>query len=399
MNYEEMRPRLTGYGLAKIQQAILIFFIMLSPIYKCFSEYTIFGYNPIVIVVGMVLLCYALNIFYVANGRQKRFFSVLILIAFVIELYVSETENTIGWVLSIFLYISFLQTDMRMSVDKLYRAFLWSAVIAAVFSVLRGLAGGTITRAAANVDGSIAPIALTIILFCDNKSLKRETGGWDVLKVVSLLSCGVVLIFGMSRARILVAGVLFAIYGLQRFGAVMSKNGQLKKNGVWALLGVFCVVVLLLISPVFQQIIMPIVDRFLNEGMESMGRDVEMEYAKKLFKANRFMGAGWGKFILQDMNGSMVTYSNHSAYMAILARGGLFLAVPMFMSYISLLVGAWKTRKQNGAPLVLMIVFLTLSYGNAGLFNYMICSLIPLVVLDVNKNRKVKPERERMLWR
>jgi O-antigen ligase len=270
-------------------------------------------------------------------------------------------------------------------------------VIAASFSVLRGFQGGAITRVGANIDGSIAPIALTIILFCDTQSLKTESGGWDALKVVSLLSCAIVLLFGMSRARVIVAGALFVIYGIQRFTTVMKKNGQLKQNGVWVLLGVFCVGVLLLISPQFQQFISPIVNRFLNEGLESMGREVEMEFAKKLFSQNKLLGAGWGKFTLQDLNGSLVLYSNHSAYMAILARGGILLAIPMFLSYASLLIGAWKIRKASGAAFALMLVFLLLSYGNAGLFNYMICSLIPLVVLDINKHTNTKPRWREML--
>ena len=62
------------------------------------------------------------------------------------------------------------------------------------------------------------------------------------------------------------------------------------------------------------------------------------------------------------------------------------MAIPMFLSYFALLKRAIIIRRLSNVAVMLMVVFLLLSYGNAGMFNYTICCTIPLVVLDIKRN-------------
>lgn len=371
--------------IVKIQEILLIIFIVLSPIYKCLTGINIAGYNPITIVVGLLLVCYTLNLYNTIVDKQQRFFSITILLFFCIEVLFISKNNRIGWILPILLYAFFLQTDIRVSIRRVYKAFFLSSIIAAFFSLIVGFSGGVVTRAAASVDGSIAPITVTILLFCDTESeIKRSTLN-SVMKVAAMISSIIVLIFGMSRARVLIVVVCFLIYGLSKLTELIKNGGRVSRDVVSFFIMVLILVSVLFFSGAIEAMIEPILERFSTEGLNSMGRNVEAEFGINLFKENVLFGGGWGSFSFVNLGGSVVEYDNHSAYIAVLARGGLFLAVPIFLSYYLLMKKAILIREKSRVAWVMMLVFLLLSYGNAGMFNYTICSLIPLVVLDIKK--------------
>lgn len=371
--------------IVTVQEFLLSLFIVLSPIYKAFTSVRILGLNPITIVIGLVLLCYAVNVPSIVISRQKSFFSLIILVAFCMELFWADGEIYFGWVLTVLLYVFFLQTDVAVSIRKIYRAFLISSIVAAIFTIVFGLRDGAMMRVATLIDGSIAPIAITVALFCNPESKKQGFISWNTLKAISVISSIVVLAFGMSRARFLVVAVCFGMYGFSKLIGIVKNGG---KTTVWSAMIFFIAIIFilfLLVSGILQDLFKPLLDRFLYEGLDSMGRDVEIEFGLQLFKGNMLWGGGWNIFHLQDLNGSIVAYNNHCAYVAILARGGLFFAIPTFLSYYMLLRKSFKFRHTSKVALVMMIVFLLLSYGNAGMFNYTICSLIPLVVLNIKK--------------
>jgi len=298
------------------------------------------------------------------------------------ELIFAQKPATIGWVLAMFLYVFFLQTDVRINVNNIYSAFLVSAIITGIFSVIWGLSDGTVVRTGAIVDGSIAPIAIVIALFCDSRTYPKIL---EILKITAVISSIVVLLFGMSRSRLLIVSICFIIYFITRAIKMITNGGKVSLKNIF-LFGfglIACGIVI--ISTKGQELISPITDRLFNEGFGSMGRDVEMEFALKMFNKHFLVGGGWGKHILQDLNGSFVAYNNHCAYVAVLARGGLVLGVPVFISYFLLLYKSIKIRRYSPVALVLMLVFLLLSYGNAGMFNYTVCSLIPLVVVTIKR--------------
>ncbi len=368
--------------VVSIQEVLLIAFIILSPIYKCLEDITIVGFNMVTIVIGALLICYVSNILQVINSRQQRFFSLTILVVFCIELLFLSQENSIGWILPILLYVFFLQTDTRVSINKLYKFFLISSIIAAIFSLSVGFIGGRITRAATLVDGSIAPIAITINLFWDTKATNQKTQSYGMLKVLSMFSSVIVMAFGMSRARFLIVAIVVLAFGMSR---VINSGMKISRNAALYFIVVLILIVFLFLSGVIQNLFKPIIDRFISEGLDSMGRDVEVEFGLNLFKENLLFGGGWGGYMLRDLNGSIVPYDNHCAYIALLARGGMFMAIPTFLSYYLLTKKSLLIRKSSWMALSLMLVFLLLSYGNAGVFNYTICSIIPLVVLNIKK--------------
>ncbi len=378
IRYENMRTP----WIIKMQEFLLIAFIVLSPIYKCLEEITIAGYNIITIVIGAILVCYLLNFVHFVKSGQVIFYSLTVLFVFLIELLFFSSNNDIGWILSILLYVCFLQTDKLISVNKLYNAFLISSIFAAFFSLSMGLVDGEITRAATFVDGSIAPIAIVVILFWDTDFIYSRRRNYGMLKIMSMISSIIVIALGMSRARFLIVLMIFIIFGISR-----PKNKKIKKSRkiVLYLIAALIFMIILLSSSVVYKLFEPIIERFFNEGLDSMGRDVESKFGLKLFKNNLLYGGGWGKYTFEDLNGSIVQYDNHSAYIAVLARGGLLMALPTFLSYYSLLKNSLRIRKLCRMAWVLMLVFLLLSYGNAGMFNYTICSIIPLVVLNIKK--------------
>ena len=365
-----------------MQEFVLVAFIILSPIYKCLEKITIAGYNIITIVIGAILFCYLLNFVPFVKSGQVRFYSLTILFVFLIELLFFSSKNDIGWILSVFLYVCFLQTDKLISANKLYKAFLISSILAAFFSLSMGFVDGKITRVATFVDGSIAPIAIVVILFWDTDFIYSKRRNYGMLKVFSMISSIIVIALGMSRARFLIVLVIFIIFGISR---PINKKIKKSRKIVLYLIAALIFMTILLSSSVVYKLFEPVIERFFNEGLDSMGRDVEIKFGLKLFKNNLLYGGGWGKYTFEDLNGSIVQYDNHSAYIAVLARGGLLMALPTFLSYYSLLKKSLHIRKFCRMAWVLMLVFLLLSYGNAGMFNYTICSLIPLVVLNIKK--------------
>ena len=372
--------------LVAAQEALLACFIVLSPVYKCL-DITIAGLSPNTILIGLLIFFYALNTPHIISSGYPTFLSFIILGVFCAELVFAAGENHIGWVLSVLLYVCFLQTDERVSFNLLYKSFLIATIVAAFFSLLVGFSGGVMTRTATLVDGSIAPIAITVALFGDNRSEKKPSLAFDILKATSVLSSMVVLALGMSRARFLIVGVCFVLYGVTGLFRLLQNGKETAAKSSILLYGIVTAlsVLILLITGILQQFFEPIINRFFNEGLDSMGRDVEKEYGMNMFRAHSFFGGGWDVFTLQDLDGSFVSYNNHNAYIAILSRGGLLMAVPTFLSYVLLFVRALRIRQTSNMAWVLMFVFLALSYGNAGLFNYTICSMIPLVVLDIKR--------------
>lgn len=369
-------------GIEKIQELLLIVYIILSPIYKCLNNLSLFGINPMIVVICLVLATYIININNILIDKQEKFFSFAILFVFCIELIFAKKPATIGWILAMLLYAFFLQTDVRINVNNIYSAFMISAIIAGIFSIGVVISSGTVVRTAFSVDGSISPIAIVIALFCDSRSYPKL---WELLKIAAVISSIVVLLLGMSRSRLLIVAICFAIYFITRIYKMITTGGKVSLKNIF-LLGLGTIAcAFALISTKAQELVSPVMDRLFNEGFVSMGRDVELEFGLEMFSKHFIFGGGWGKHILQDLNGSFVAYNNHCAYVAILARGGLLMGVPVFMSYFLLLHKSIKVRHYSSVALVLMLVFLLLSYGNAGMFNYTVCSLIPIVVVTIKR--------------
>lgn len=369
--------------LVLANQALLCIFIILSPIYKCLDFLTVMGFNIITVVSALLILTYILMLPNLLQTKQKRFLSFLIFTVFIVELYIQRSDINIGLMLTVFLFISFLQTDINIELEKLYMSFLISSIFAAIFSVFFGFTGGAITRVATIIDGSIAPISLAVALFVNPNELNIIQKKWDILKYLSIFSVFVVLIFGMSRARILIVGIMFGIYIISRIMRIL-KNGVFTSKGYLIVIITILVAIVLFLTVDFKTVFAPILARF-EDGFESEGRDIETAFALNLFSNHKIFGVGWGDFFLTDTGGSIVTYNNHNWYVAILTRGGYLFAIPVFVTLLNFLFKSLRIIKISMFELIATVIVLALSYGNAGVFNYTISSVIPLIVINIKR--------------
>ena len=146
---------------------------------------------------------------------------------------------------------------------------------------------------------------------------------------------------------------------------------------------------------IVQELLSQLSTRF-DDGFESSGRDAENEVALKLFNKSKFFGMGWGDIYFVNYDRSTVPFHNHSMYLAILARGGLFMAFAFLLSLGSLVIEVIKSKKVF--CIVCLSLLLLLGYGNAGIFNYTICSSLILLTVFL-RGDEVEPEEQNRKFR
>ena len=374
-----------------VLESLLCCYIVLSPIYKCFPSLGIGGYNINTIVIGLLLTAYLIMAPYCLLSKQENFYSILVLIVFVSELILNNSQGksvSLATLLGVFLYIFFLQTRREISLERCYSAFFISSIASATLSIIFGVVGGGIIRVATLIDGSIAPICIAIVLFKKDTDV-RSIANKKNWKIATLIASLIILLFGMSRSRILLSGLLVVFFCVLR---VKQSKGKIRIHTNTLLVLVFICFGFLAFGLIDS---FSIINRLLNmnygrfslEGLTSSGRVDEFQYALHLFKENYWFGAGWGSYTFSDSFGSMVAYDNHSAYLAILARGGIVAGIAFFLSFFSLLRSGFRCLQSNSFVLVGVGVMLFLSLGNAGIFNYTICSIVPITVLNYRKEQ------------
>ncbi len=380
--------RMTKIGIYNIQAFLLSLFIVLAPIYKCLNFITIFGFNILMIIVGLLFVTYLLTIPQLITKRERKFFAPLVATILTVELIIHSYEGIdteFGMVIGVILCLCFAQTDSKINIKKLKNAYLLSIVLAAIFSISTGISQGSIVRAAIYVDGSIAPICIAILLFSEKEELPNSM----LIKSIAFTAALIVAFFGMSRARLLLIAFLIMIFfGKDLWNSLINKKA-IKLSSLLAIATIPFLIFISLQIPLVQNLLDMNVDRFVESGFSSSGRDDEMEYALKIFQENKIIGSGFGNQIFTNYSGSKVAYDNHCAYVAILARGGILLGVAFAAMLISLVKQVFKKKKIF--LIVMLFVLLFLSYGNAGIFNYTICSTVILIVLGT-KQEKCKDE-------
>lgn len=369
----------------KAKTLFVCIYIILAPIFKCIPLY-MFGYSiivPVIILMCIIIFLGRLS----SNNLVFGNFSLTLMIVYAIELFLirkSSTSVEIGLVLSVFLYISLL-TMRDIPLKTVYISFFIAAFLSAIFSFIYGTETGEVTRTAVNVDGSISVITLVIILLGENK--KNCDPLFNIMKVVAFFSSLVVLMFGMSRARIAITVIIFAFWILKSFMCNIA-NGIFDTKKFLALIGLIAVFFVLQSQPVVRSLIESISKRF-EDGFSSTGRADEIHVGIELFKNNMFSGAGWGTLKFRNSDGSIVSYYNHCMYVAALARGGLLFGIPFALSLFSILRKT-LVRRKNIMLLILTGIFFALGYGNAGIFNYTICSMLVPISIIINESETDK---------
>ncbi len=314
---------------------------------------------------------------------MNRYFSTVVFLIFVAELFLSGIGNSqLGLVLAMLLFIEFLTLDDRtVDINKVNNSFFFSIVLASFFSITQGFVGGGVERTATMVDGSIAVVTIAILLFSPQF---EEKGRINTVLYTIILACSfIVLLFGMSRSRIIL------VIGMLIIKSVLGRKKQSNRTTVALIIGILLVLFFLFESSIGEMLIRSISGRF-EGGLESEGRDDEILFGLNLFTANPLWGAGWRELSFIDYLNQTSGYSHHCMYVAILARGGLVLSIPVFCTVFLLLKDAIGVFRINKLPLILMAAFLLLAYGNAGFLNYTICSFFIPIVINLQKSKHDK---------
>lgn len=370
-------------SFTKIYEIILCLYIVVVPIINSIDDIVFFGYGIHVwIVCALLAMAVVINFIVKSSYRNKIGFPKVILVFFVIEILIQSYTGgalDISLLLLIFAYVAFLKTPKNISVKKIYIAFYISVLIAAVYSVIGGLVAGKVTRTATLVDGSIAIVTILIAFF--GKETFHRTRGYNFLKFIAIISCFVVALFGMSRSRILILATVVFI----KIFLMLKHIIERKKVDTTSLLAfpiIIIMIVVLLRVNVVQALFDAISIRFENM-FESMGRNIEIKKGWKLFLEHPILGNGWGKMKYTDHQSYITDYANHCMYVAILARGGIVMGTAFFLSFISLIRNIVKKRCGFFCYITLL-TFFALGYGNAGIFNYTICSMFIPLMLNLN---------------
>ena len=386
--------------LTQILEIVLCCYIVFVPIINAF-KYWIFGYGiHVYLALLIIMIALALRIMN-ANQKRSNFHGLPILLFFLVQRfywklsgYMAETP----FLLLYGLYASFLSLPANISRKKIFISYYISVYIAMVFTLVNGLNGGSVTRTGATVDGSIAIIGVILLLFLEEDF---ETGTfYRVLKIGSMIPVAVVLLFGMSRARILIALLLVGI----KMTVVFLKSLRASRiKGIHMLLfiGFVIIGVASLKLPVVQSLLDEVVERF-ESGLISEGRDSEAGFALMAIKNYPIMGIGYHMQLFYDHNTIPSVYYNHNMYLAIVARGGFSMALLFLISFASLIKRVWNSKDRFLT--VLTFCFFLLGYGNAGIFNYTIIGyLIPIVLglrqYETPAKGKVRYERSFSLKR
>lgn len=377
----------TEVNITKIYEYLLYLFIIIAPIINSLKIW-FFGYGlHIYVCIFIIILTLFVELIFKNQKSGTKYFSGLILIMFIFSLiFTAKLSKNIetGLIFNILIYIAFLRIPGIIPLRKIYMSFYISSIIAAIYTVIAGYTETSVSRTATSVDGSIAIIGIAIILFAEESF--RKNNFYNSLKFASFFSCLIVALFGMSRARLFLIAALFAFKLFLEIGKAF-KTGGIKKKHI-LLIPVICVAAFFALRlSVVQELLSTISERF-SEGFQSIGRTEEIQIGWNWFKDNVFFGCGWGTLSFVDYHGAYSPYYNHCMYVALLTRGGIILAIPFYLSFASLIRGVIK--RKNMLAFVILAAFLALGYGNAGLFNFTICSfLIPLICILKTENDKM----------
>jgi|GEM_PF-6527536 membrane protein len=362
-----------------IYEWLLCLYIIIIPIINTLNSISILGYGiHIWIILLLLLTTLIINIIDTAGSKSRIGYPLVVLAIFSLEIILQRVRGEvfeIGLLLSVFLYIAFLKIPQQVSVKKIYLSFYISVIIAAICSIFLGLSFGEVSRTATKVDGSISIIAALIIFFGEESFNKTST--YEFFKKVAMGACFVVIAFGMSRSRLLILITLIFIKLLLMVKKIIA-TGRIKVIGLIS----FPIFVIILVVISQFEVTKNLFDAFLSRfenGLQSLGRTDEIEVGIQFFVDNPIFGVGWGELLFVDYQNYLSNYYNHCMYIAILARGGIIMAITFLISLCSIVKKAVKQK--NLFCLIALLIFFALAYGNAGIFNYTICGMfIPLIL-------------------
>ena len=375
----------------RLYEALLCIYIVVAPINNALNDrgiYAMVGYAAMLLL-AVGTPCALLGQAFGAQKKMGGIYTAIYLVgAFASAGTLMQLIQYHG-ATQILMFAQFISISRRVNLKKIFMAFYVSAIISAMFSVTLGWVSSSVTRTAADVDGSIAPAVLAIVMFAQEDF--ERTRSYNALKTAALY-CGIIVaFFGMSRSRLALIAVMVLLKIVLSLRS-SATSGKVKQSMLLLLpLGLIAIVVALEMD-VTQQLLSEIEGRF-ESGFEDQVRDAEAEAGWRMFQENWLIGRGWKKLLYKLPIGYRI-HNNHNMYVSILARGGIILGITMGISFFRLIKRALE--KKNTLVFIMLGLFFALGYGNAGAFNYTICSMmIPVAILL--DQEKVTPEQEEVL--
>ena len=364
-----MKQTMTVNSFLKIVQHFLIYaFIVLAPINKAIEYFVPLPVSLLLVVTMMLFLVSFLEII-TSNETQLNPYKLLIVFVFGFELIVSFFSGTglsFGLIIFVLLFLLFFNYKGNGSLFKkrVYLCFYLSSIFSSIFSLYFGFIQQEIVRTATIVDGGIAVSTICVAFYLDDENN-------NTFKLIGSICCLITLLLGMSRARIIIvlSLIVFRLFLHGKTFAFTKKRVQF-----FLLFFLISIVTIVLFRDRVFSVANVALERF-QYGLSSEGRAFEIRIGLEYFKNKPFEGAGWGEIQYVDYQDYLSNYDNHNMFVAILARGGLLFAIPVFLTFAISIIQCFK----NKAFLALMplILILVLGYGNGGFFNYTnVCLLL-----------------------
>jgi|GEM_PF-3840040 len=352
---------------------ILALVLTLLPIYKSIT-YNILGINILTLVIIVLLLVYAFNVI-----TQKKSLVIgieLVALIITITLYIVNGSNQkIGYLISfilIYLYSVNHNKDKK-DIYLLGNAILMSILVSTLIVILIQITNINVIRTAGIIDSSIVIPAIIFLLYnpFDLPILQKSYG-----KYLLLFSIIINLVYGMSRARIALVGIILIIY---IYYLVSNKKIKITKRTLINAVALSIVVIITTIL-IYDSIPILIERLFKTESFfQDEYRRYESNYAIQMFQQNILFGNGFMSVGIPErftLLYGVTEFGDHNFYTSILFRGGLLLGFTILLLFIKL---QFKVFYQKNIRLrYAMISFLTaiyiLSVTNAGFYNYLIGS-------------------------
>ena len=367
----------TSYMFLKVYEALLCIYIVIAPINNALNDqgiYAMVGYAAMLLLIIGTFCAWLGGAF----GAKRKMGGIFTAIYLVVPLTMAGTLLDLiqyHGAPQVLLFAQFISLSKRVDLKKMLMAFYVSAIVSALFSLFHGWVDSTVSRTAAMVDGSIAPVVLAITLFVEEDF--EYTKVYKSWKAAGMVGGVIVALFGMSRSRLLLIALMLLLKVVLNLTYSVS-SGKVGQSTLLLIPLIIVAFVAVTELDVVKQLVTEIERRY-EGGFADKVREMEAEAGWTLFKGDWVFGRGWKKILYKIPAGFQI-YNNHNMYVTIFLRGGVVLAATMFYSFACMILQT--IRRKNILAFVLLGLVFALGYGNAGVFNYTICSmLIPFAIL------------------
>ncbi len=288
-----------------------------------------------------------------------------------------------------------LRMEKLVSISSIISGILSLAFLLGIIVVSReGV--GELDRSSTMIDGGMGLVAtalgLSYVLYGGNK--------YPATKYILLISGFLIIMAGMSRARIAMMLVIVALSLLFDFARMQGEKSRRFR------LIVFLVLALLLLCLIFPDTVFAMVERVfarfseLGTDNSSLYRGFERDAQMRHFYDNPIFGVGWGGMYdvrVRNTYGVAVSINNHNMYSSLLCEGGLLYTLPFALWFCVLFFRELcLLRKEKSARMniILMLTMVIMGIASAGFVKYSMTIGMLLVYLNIRK-RTMKHEENR----